>query len=204
MVLDPLTWSSGFRTDGIADALARRGAMFLDGSRDWGRAPLRANLSLLCPEVAIADAPTVRILLPPRMERLSSSQDFAAVNFTAALGAAVGDAVEICSYQLTDGLVGFLQQMSIYVLAPTPAAQVSFELRIGGGPVPGYSDIRNPPTNAAMLYLPRNDLQLRVGISQRVSLVARNLGGGALTVGGELSGWEHPETAEAAAWGLRL
>lgn len=204
MMPDPAALSSAFRAQGVGDALARRGANFVVNGRDWERVPLRPNISALCPEVVIADAPTVRLLFPPRMEKLSSSQDWSAVNFSAALGAAIGAQVEICAYTLTDGLIGFVQQMSTYILAPTPAVSVAFELRISGAPVPGFSNIQNPPMNAAATYIPRNNLQVRVGIGQRVSLVARNLAGGPVTVGGELSGWEHPETAEATAWGLRL
>lgn len=204
-MVDAVEWFSAFRDLTTSDALARRGAVFVDANgQDWAVAPIRSNASMLCPEVDIANAPTVRLLFPPRMEKLSVSQDFYAVSFTAALPAGVGSAVDICEFQLADGMIGFLQFMSMYILAPAAADQVAWELRIGNGPVSGFSDRRNPPMAAAALYLPLEDLQIRVGISQRVSLRARNIGGTAVTVGGEIGGWYHPETAEAVAWGLRL
>lgn len=157
-----------------------------------------------CPQIDIDTAQVTRQLFPPRMEKLSTSMDFYAANFTAALTGGVGDEVEICSFQVLDGMVGYVQQMNIYVLQPTPAARVAFALRVGNSPVSGFSEIQNPPCAAAMTYVPRNNLQIRAGLGQRISLIGRNLGGGALTIGGEIAGWIHPETAEALAWGLSL
>jgi len=144
-----------------------------------------------------------RLIYPPRIEKLLSSQDFTAQDFTMILGAGIGTTVSSAalSFRLPQSMVGWLQQFSIYVLASLPTTNITFQLRINEGPVAGFS--KQPPPGAAnIIVIDYNDLRVRVPNGAKVDvLVTNNSAAGPWTVGGVIAGWYHPIADELRIFG---
>jgi len=145
-----------------------------------------------------------RIVFPPRIEKLAASVDFAVRDYIMVLPAVIGGIVQsvALSFTVPTGQVGWLQQFSLYTLTQTAATRAQWTVRINGGPVPGFDAAQNPPGIANFVYITSDDMRVRVPGGATIDIVVTNLSGAALTVGGDLAGWYHPESAEQRAWGL--
>lgn len=150
-----------------------------------------------------AQSSTVRMIFPPRIEKLAASIDFQAANYSLVIAAGAGKTVVVPGFQLSTGQIGWLQTFSLYTLAPTADTQLIFTVRVNGSPVAGYDNYRNPPGIANLVYLGVEDMRIRVPGGATVDLLITNTNAfGPWTVGGDLSGWYHPESAEVRAWNL--
>lgn len=151
-----------------------------------------------------ADAGYVRTQPSPWTEKLGSqSRDFRASDFAIVLPAVAGS--QTTSAQLRFALpgdqVGWLQQNSIYILVPVATTRVLWTIRINGGPVSGFDNIRNPPGAANFILINDNDMRVRVPQGATVDMLITNEDGAAVTVGGKLAGWYHPRQLELRNWG---
>lgn len=153
----------------------------------------------------IADqAPYTRLVYPPRIEKLPSSQDFNAQDFTMVLGAGAGTTITSAalSFTVPASQVGWLQNFSYYILTPTANTAISFAVRINQAPVSGFDNRRNPPGVANFIVGEYNDLRIRLPMACTVDIIATNLNAsGPWTVGGVLGGWYHPQIEEARIFG---
>jgi hypothetical protein len=139
------------------------------------------------------------------MEKLASSQDFRIRNFQLVLAAGAGSEVTLAGFQLPQGQVGWLQVFSLYVLTPTAATDVRWQVRINQGPVPGWESVANPPGIAQFIVIGDDDMRVRLPGNCLVDVLITNQNAsGPWTVGAELQGWYHPEIAERRAWNLDL
>lgn len=183
--------------------MARRGG----GSLDWtkpGRTsdiPNRlSNLPVPGKGQSVADkAPLTRIVYPVNVEKLPSSQDFNTQDFAMVLAAGVGSVItsNALRFQLPPGVVGWLQQFSIYVLTPTANTSVQWTLRINGGPVGGWDNLQNSPGVANLYREDYSDLRVPVPNGAVIDVLITNLNAsGPWTVGGKLAGWYHSYSAE--------
>jgi hypothetical protein len=151
----------------------------------------------------IALAKLVRSIQPPRIEKIGASQDFRINSNSLILPAGAGATVVLPSFTLPTGQVGWLQQFSLYTLAPDATLQAQWKVRINSGPVPGFDNLLNPPGIANLLIDGEDDMRVRLDIGVTIDVLITNLGGsGPWTVGALLAGWHHPLAAEKRAWGL--
>lgn len=147
----------------------------------------------------------VRLIYPPRIEKLAASIDFSVRDFAMVLPAGVGSTIvsAVLSFTVPTGQVGWLQQSSIYLLTPTAATTAQWTVRVNGGPVPGFDTTQNPPGIANFVYITADDMRIRVPSGATVDILITNLSAaGPWTLGGELAGWYHPIGAELRAWNL--
>jgi hypothetical protein len=188
-------------------------ARSLDYGSPRGRAPLPSSGPPAGPlpggprGLDAADAGLVRLIFPPRLEKLVSSQDFNVQDYAITLAAGVGQTATSAAlrFQVPSGQVGWLQQAAIYALTPTAATLVQWTIRINGGPVPGFDNLQLPPGIANFVLIGFDDMRVRIPNGALVDVLITNLGaGGPWTVGGSLSGWYHPDVAEKRAWNLDL
>lgn len=151
------------------------------------------------------DAPPVRLLFPPRIEKLAASQDFNLNDYRVALPAGIGSTVTpaTLAFQLPKDQVGWLQNFSQYTLVPSALTYASWTLLINGAPVSGFDDVRNPPGIANLVEVFESNIRIRIPMGALVSVRITNLdAAGPWTVGGLIRGWYHPKVAEDRAWGI--
>lgn len=146
-------------------------------------------------------SPLVRNVYPPWVYKLPTSQDFNAEAYDAAIAAAVGATVTITSFQLPPTFVGWIQLFSLYVLSPTANQAVTWQLRINGGPVPGWDNIFFPPGVANFGVRDFSDLQVRVPNGALIEIIGINRSANAWTIGGKVAGWFHAMTEEERIYG---
>ena len=149
------------------------------------------------------NAPYTKLVYPPWIEKLAKSVDYRATDFSVALGANATIAPLTWQFRLPNGQVGFHQQLTFYILQPGVATSVRFTLRINNGPVPGYEAILSPPGIANFTLRTFNDMRISVPSGALVSVTAINLTANPETVGIDIAGWYHPQSAEERAWGSR-
>lgn len=153
----------------------------------------------------INDASLVRLLYPPKVLKLASSQDFNRNDYRVILPAGVGSVVEPANlvFRTPKDQVGWLQQFSQYTLTPTAATYAMWTLLINGAPVSGFDNLFNPPGIANLVEVFTNNMAVRIPMGSVVSIRITNLdASGPWTVGGKLAGWYHPKVAEDRAWGI--
>ena len=153
----------------------------------------------------ISDAALVRLLFPPKVEKLASSQDFNVNDYRVILPAGVGSSVTPATlvFQTPKDQVGWLQQFSIYTLNPSALTYAQWTVLINGAPVSGFDNVANPPGIANLVEVFTNNMRVRIPMGAKVSLMITNLdASGPYTVGGKLAGWYHPKVAEDRAWGI--
>lgn len=151
-----------------------------------------------------AQAPMQRIVYPPRIEKLLTSQDFNVSEWAMTLPAGAGSTVvsTIAVFEAPASMVGWLQNFSLYLLTPTAATTVSFAIRINQGPVPGFDNYQNSPGVANLYREDYNDIRVRIPMGGVVDVLVTNLGaGGPWTVGCRLAGWYHSSADELRVYG---
>lgn len=149
-------------------------------------------------------SPYQRLVFPPRIEKLLTSQDFKAVDFQMVLAAGVGATVTSpqLRFQLPASMVGWLQQFTLYTLSPTALTSIRFAIRINEGPVPGFDNEQNPPGVANLVKIDTNDMRVRLPNHCVVDVLITNLNAsGPWTVGGALAGWYHSYADELRIFG---
>jgi hypothetical protein len=145
-----------------------------------------------------------RIVYPPRIEKLLSSQDFSVQDYAMILGAGAGSTITSANlrFQLPQSMVGWLQQFSMYVLAPLGTTNIQFTIRINEGPVSGFDNKQPPPGAANLIQVDFNELRIRIPNGAKVDVLVTNLSAaGPWTVGGVLAGWYHPQADELRIFG---
>ena len=150
-----------------------------------------------------AKSPHARLVFPPRIEKLLSSQDFTGADFAMTLPAGVGATVVSTNlqFQVPQSMVGWLQFFSLYVLSQTANTAATFTVRINQGPVAGLTK-QNPPGVANLVLREFTDIRVRIPNGGLVDVVVTNLNAnGPWTVGGEISGWYHPQADEQRIFG---
>lgn len=146
----------------------------------------------------------VKLLYPPRIEKLPMSTDFSVNDFNMTLGAGNGSSVVSANlrFQVPGNQVGWLQQFQYYVLTPTANAAIQFAIRINEGPIPGFTKLI-PPGVANFILLEGNELRVRIPQGATVDIIVTNLNAfGPWTVGGMVAGWYHPEADERRIFGV--
>lgn len=147
-------------------------------------------------------APLTRNVYPPWVYKLPISADFNRNAYDASLGAGAGSVIVPVIFTLPDGMVGWLQIFGIYVLNPTASTDITFTLRVNGGPVEGWDNIDNPPGVANFFVQNYGELQVRVPNSGKIDvLVTNNNLSGPWTVGAKIAGWYHPQSEEERIYG---
>ena len=202
MPRDPLGWAKG--TAGI-DVRTNRGLAFTPAGGPecpplGGYAPAASPTG-----PSLLDAPPIRLLFPPRVEKLAASRDFNVNTFQLALAAVAGATVTspLLGFQVPKDQVGWLQNMSIYVLAPTALTVVQYTVRINGAPIDGFANLQNSPGILTEYREFINEMRVRLPMGCFVDMLITNLtAAGPWVVGGNLSGWYHPLVAEQRAWGI--
>ncbi len=148
-----------------------------------------------------------RMVFPPRIEKLAQSVDFQVRDYAMVLPAVVGGTVVSAAlrFVVPQGMIGWLQQFSIYTLTPSALLSAQWTVRINQGPVPGFDAAQNPPGIANFVYITTDDMRVQIPSGAVVDILITNLNGNAgFVVGGDLAGWYHPIAAEARAWNLNL
>lgn len=161
------------------------------------------------PQLPIANDPPsmgqyVRSVRPPWTEKIGSvSRDFQVADYSMALAALAGATVTSTSliFTLPASQVGWLQELSMYILSPTALADVRYTVRINGGPVPGFFRIPIFPGAANFEVIDKVDLNVRIPMGGTVDMIIENGNANAFTVGGRLAGWYHPKDSELRFWG---
>ena len=149
-----------------------------------------------------ADSPMVRLVFPPRIEKLVQSVDFRINNYRLVLPAGVGSTVLLASFRLPTGAVGWLQNFAQSTLAQDGTTDVTWTLRINDYPVPGFDNVRNVPGLANLLITGDDDMRIRLPNGCKVDvLITNNAASGPWTLGALVQGWYHPEVAEQRAFG---
>ena len=149
-------------------------------------------------------SPFARMIFPPRIEKLQSSQDFQAVDFAVALPAGAGSQATSANliFQIPQTSVGWLQEFSLYTLSQTALTSVQFTLRVNQSAVPGFGNLQNPPGVANLVLIDKNDLRIRVPNNGTVDVLFTNLNAnGPWTVGARFAGWFHSWDEEEAVFG---
>ncbi len=162
------------------------------GAGEPGRADVAARSSL------------TRVIDPPYREKLPSSQDFNVQDYNMNLLAGIGQQItsDALRFQIPQGTVGWLQEVTFYTLTPTALTSVSFAIRINQGPVAGFSDIQNTPGVANFARDDKGDLRIRIPDGAVVDIIITNRNAnGPWTLGGKLAGWFHPFSDEVRIYG---
>ena len=153
----------------------------------------------------VADqSPLQRVVFPPRVEKLLSSQDFNAQDWNVTLAAGAGAQAVSTNliFTLPRGMVGWLQNLSIYVLSMTNGTLVTFQLRINQSPVSGFDNLQNSPGVANLFRVDNNDMRIRIPDGAIVDvLFINNNANGPWTVGARIAGWYHPWSDEESTYG---
>ncbi len=148
-------------------------------------------------------APFARIVYPPRIEKMLSSQDFTGTDFAITLGAGAGTTAVSTNlqFQLPASMVGWLQFFSLYVLSQTALTAIQFAVRINQNPIAGLTK-QNPPGVANLVLREFSDIRVRIPDGALVDVLITNLNAnGPWTVGGEISGWYHSKADEERTFG---
>jgi len=137
----------------------------------------------------------VRTIFPPWVYKLPMSADYNRNVFSSALAAGAGSTVIPVTFTLPETFVGYQQIFGVYILSPTALQDITFTLRINGGPVEGWDNIQFPPGVANFVVQNFADLQVRIPNSGKVDVVVtNNSAAGPWTVGAKIAGWYHPES----------
>lgn len=145
-----------------------------------------------------------RLIYPPRVEKLASSQDFNVQDFAMTLGAGASTTVTSTNlrFEVPASQVGWLQYFAMYLLTPTASTSAQWTVRINDGPVPGFDNKQNPPGVANLVLIEFNDLRVRLPMGSVVDVLITNLNAnGPWTVGGQLAGWYHSYADELRVFG---
>lgn len=147
--------------------------------------------------------PFVRLVYPPRIEKLPVSQDFNVQDWNITLPAVVGATATSPAlvFQVPESQVGWLQELSVYCQGMTATTLFRATVRINEGPVPGFDDLQNSPGVANLYRDDKSDLRVRLPMRCRVDMVFTNLAAVAATIGGRLAGWYHPQADEIRVFG---
>jgi hypothetical protein len=147
-------------------------------------------------------APAVRTIPSPRVEKLEASTDFLANNFSLILPAGIGSFVELAPFGLPTNQVGWLQEFTQYVLTPDATFNAKWVVQVNGGPVPGFDNVLLPPGIANFFVSGADDMRVRLGGGVSVNVRIINMAAsGPWTVGAAVAGWYHPADAEKRAFG---
>ncbi|MGH3589536.1 MAG: hypothetical protein ACRDRF_00665 [Pseudonocardiaceae bacterium] len=147
-------------------------------------------------------SPLVRNIYPPWVFKLPMSQDINANQFASVLPAVVGATVTPVTFTIPETTVGWEQIFGIFILSPTALQDITFSLRVNGGPVQGWDNIKFPPGVANFVVQNFADLQVRIPNGGKVDVVVtNNNGAGPFTVGAKIAGWYHPESEEQRIYG---
>lgn len=147
-------------------------------------------------------SPLVRTIFPPWEKKLPSSANFNRNVFSSALAAAVGATVIPVSFQLPPTYVGYLNIFGIYILSPTAAQDVTFSLRINGGPVEGWDNIQFPPGVANFVVQNFSEEPIAwIPDGGEVDVLVTNNNANAWTVGAKIAGYYHSYTEEQRIYG---
>lgn len=151
-----------------------------------------------------AQSPLQRLVFPPRIEKLLSSQDFNVADYAMVVAAGAGSTVtsQALRFQLPASMVGWIQNFSLYVLTPTALTSVQWALRINESPVSGFDNYQNSPGVANLYREDYNDLRIRLPMGGVADILITNLNAnGPFTVGGKISGWYHSQADELRVFG---
>lgn len=183
------------RVKGLAEALARHSGQSVGN-------PVRITPQVFRVQQGPAqESPLVRNIFPPWVYKLPMSQDFNVNMFSAALAGAAGATVIPVTFTLPPTFIGYVQIFGIYVLNPTAAQDVTYSLRINGGPVQGWDNIQFPPGVANFAVQNFADLQVRIPDGATVDVIITNNNANAWTVGAKIAGWYHPLSEEQRIYG---
>lgn len=184
-----------------------KGTAFANRYRSPGETPAGRFGALSAPPPPsdlAAVTPFQRMIFPPRVEKLLSSQDFSVQDYAMTIGAGAGTTVSSAALRFTlpVNMVGWIQNFSIYLLTPTANTSVSFALRINEGPVTGFDNKQNPPGVANLIVVEYNELRVRLPMGATVDVLITNLNAnGPWTVGGLIAGWYHSLADEIRIFG---
>lgn len=143
-----------------------------------------------------------RSISPPWVYKYPMSAAYNRNVFSSILAAGAGSVVVPVEFTLPPTFVGWQQIFGIYVLSPTALTDITFTLRINGGPVEGWDNIQPPPGVANFIVQNFSDLNERVPNGGRIDvLVTNNSAAGPWTVGAKIAGWFTPESEEDRIFG---
>lgn len=183
------------RTPGLTEMLARHSGQRVGAQQ-------RVDPSVFRTQAGPAEtSPLVRNVYPPWVYKLPMSQDFNVNSFASALAAAAGATVIPVTFTLPPTFVGYVQIFGIYILSPLNTQDVTFSLRINGGAVQGWDNIKFPPGAANFVVQNFADLQVRLPNGAQVDVLVTNNNANAWTVGAKIAGWYHPESEEQRIYG---
>lgn len=151
-----------------------------------------------------AQSPMQRLIYPPRIEKMLSSQDFNVSDFAMTLAAGAGSTITsaVLRFPLPASMVGWIQNFSLYLLTPNAGTSVQFALRINQAPVSGFDNYQNSPGVANLYREDYNDLRIRLPMGGVADILVTNLNAnGPWTVGGKISGWYHSQADELRVFG---
>lgn len=141
-------------------------------------------------------------IFPPWVYKLPMSVDYNKNVFSSILPLGAGSTIVPVSFQIPPTFVGYQQIFGIYILTPTALTDITFSLRINGGPVEGWDNIAFPPGVANFVVQNFSGLQVNLPDGANVDvLVTNNNAQGPWTVGAKISGWYHPYTEEQRIYG---
>lgn len=143
-------------------------------------------------------------IFPPWLYPIDSAVDFQPRADGVALAAGATETPADTVLQLPAGYAGVIRFVSIFVDSPTTALDVSWALRINGGPVPGWNNLRSFPRSANNISITfEGVVQVPQNATIDITIVEH---GGALawTVGASYGGWQWPTAAELELYGRRV
>lgn len=146
-------------------------------------------------------APLVRNVYPPWVFKLPASKDFNRNGFASALAGVVGATVIPVTFALPPTFIGYVQIFGLYILSPTALQDITFSLRINGGPVEGWDNIQFPPGVANFVVQNFSELQVPIPDGGEVDVLVTNNSANAFTVGAKISGWYHSYVEEQRIYG---
>jgi hypothetical protein len=115
------------------------------------------------------------------------------------LPAVAGTTIAGPAFQMRRAAVGILAFVTIVIDVPTAAAQVTWAVRLNGGPVPGLNDFTFFP-RAAASYEKSFPVQVLIPDGALLTTIITNVnGGGPWRVGMEMGGW-FDTWANVQAW----
>ena len=126
-------------------------------------------------------------VFPPWLWKPPSGQDFTS-NEQGILAAGAGSQLIVPAVVFPQQQVGVLRLMTIFVDAPLVTIDVSWILRINGGPVPGWTfkTFRRAATNLSIDFTGRVDIPQGSTVDV---LIRNNNAAGPWDVGAQTSGW---------------
>jgi hypothetical protein len=147
-------------------------------------------------------APLVRTIYPPWQRKLPSSVDFNQNAFDSALAGVAGATIVPVEFTLPQTYVGYLTVFGIYILSPTALQDVTFTLRINGGPIQGFDNVKFPPGVANFVVQNFSDEPICwIPEGAKVDVLVTNNNANAWTVGAKIAGYYHARTEEQRIFG---